>query len=179
MVDSKKLILLSEQGFIMPYAVLALIILSLLGIMLARNASTESIIAGNIKAMKINFYSAEGAAMRAARAIENENDNNLRNNKIIPPGTGEIDFNTSPTASRKDIALTLKNPGVTIPNYNTLAQKSGFEIIPRGVTPGASLDIGTSRRTSHKFSIFGISNAGGKGRKVIEIGYVRMISLSN
>ncbi len=161
----------------MPYAILALVILSLLGIMLTRNSSTESLIAGNVKAMKINFYSAEGAAMKAARAIENENDNNLRSNKIVTTTGGAINFYGGNSTARDTIAKTLKNPQTSIPNYNTLASSSGVEIVPRGVAPGASLDIGTSERTSRKFSIFGVSNAGGKGRKVIEIGYVKTISL--
>lgn len=168
---------LSSDGFIMPYAILALVILSLLGIMLTRNSSTESLIAGNVKAMKINFYSAEGAAMKAARAIENENDNNLRSNKIVTTTGGAINFYGGNSTARDTIAKTLKNPQTSIPNYNTLASSSGVEIVPRGVAPGASLDIGTSERTSRKFSIFGVSNAGGKGRKVIEIGYVKTISL--
>ena len=168
---------LSSDGFIMPYAILALVILSLLGIMLTRNSSTESLIAGNVKAMKINFYSAEGAAMKAARAIENENDNNLRSNKIVTTTGGAINFYGGNSTARDNIAKTLKNPQTSIPNYNTLASSSGVEIVPRGVAPGASLDIGTSERTSRKFSIFGVSNAGGKGRKVIEIGYVKTISL--
>ncbi len=168
---------LSSDGFIMPYAILALVILSLLGIMLTRNSSTESLIAGNVKAMKINFYSAEGAAMKAARAIENENDNNLRSNKIVTTAGGAINFYGGNSTARDTIAKTLKNPQTSIPNYNTLASSSGVEIVPRGVAPGASLDIGTSERTSRKFSIFGVSNAGGKGRKVIEIGYVKTISL--
>jgi len=169
---------LSSDGFIMPYAILALVILSLLGIMLTRNSSTESLIAGNVKAMKINFYSAEGAALKAARAIENENDNNLRSNKIVTTaGGGTINFFGGNSTARDSIAKTLKNPQSSIPNYNTLASSSGVEIVPRGVAPGASLDIGTSERTSRKFSIFGVSNAGGKGRKVIEIGYVKTISL--
>ncbi len=168
---------LSSDGFIMPYAILALVILSLLGIMLTRNSSTESLIAGNVKAMKINFYSAEGAAMKAARAIENENDNNLRSNKIVTTTGGAINFYGGNSTARDTIAKTLKNPQTSIPNYNTLASSSGVEIVPRGVAPGASLDIGTSERTSRKFSIFGVSNAGGKGRKVIEIGYIKTISL--
>ncbi len=177
MIVKKKYHSLSSDGFIMPYAILALVILSLLGIMLTRNSSTESLIAGNVKAMKINFYSAEGAAIKAARAIENENDNNLRNNKIVTTVGGTINFYGGNSTARDSIARTLKNLQNSIPNYNILASKSGVEIVPRGVAPGASLDIGTSERTSRKFSIFGVSNAGGKGRKVIEIGYVKTISL--
>ncbi len=169
---------LSSDGYIMPYAILALVILSLLGIMLTRNSSTESLIAANVKAMKINFYSAEGAAIKAARAIENENANNLRSNKIVTPAGSTINFYGVNSTARDSIAKNLKNPRNPIPNYNTLAPGSGVDILPRGVASGASLDIGTSERTSRKFSIFGVSNAGGKGRKVIEIGYIKTISLT-
>jgi hypothetical protein len=179
--ETTKPVYISENGFIMPYAVFALAILSILGIMATQNSSMENIIAGNIKAMKINFYSAEGVAIEAARAIENESSQNLRNGILQPPDTTEINIITNAdtnSTARVHTAQTLKNPEADIPNYDTLDTHSGFQIVGKGGAEGESLDIGVTESITYKYNIFGVSNAGGTGRKVIEIGYVRTISLT-
>ena len=172
-----RLIPCSQSGLIMPYAVIALVILSILGLMMAQNSMTESTIAGNIKAMKINFYSAEGTAIEAARALENEIDQNLREMKLVLPNTSQITITRDIHISPSNVAKSLINPDNSLPHYNTLLSNSGFQILARGTAEGESLDVGTTERITYKYQIFGASDAGGKGRKIIEVGYKREISL--
>ncbi len=174
----KDLIPKSEDGLIMPYAVIALVILSLLGIMMAKNSTTESLIAGNVKAMKINFYSAEGAAIEAARALENEIDRNLRAMKLVLPDTTQVGITRDTSGSPSVVAGNLVDPDNPLPNYNSLLSHAGFQIVAKGAAEGESLDVGTSERLTYKYQIFGGSDAGGKGRKIIEVGYKREISLT-
>ena len=160
-------VLKNEEGSAIVIALLALALLTVLGISSTGTTTTELNIVRNLGIYNINFYQAESCANEAAYYIETE-ANTLN---LIP------DYSPFAWVNDGDINLTVTEGWVDTGNGANSAASRGagmenawYALIAKGPRKRSSLDVGSSRL--YEFSVYGRSESHG-GSSIVEIGYLR------
>lgn len=164
----------NQDGSAIVFALMALAILTILGVSSINNNIIESQIVRNEQIYHQNFYQAEAAAMEAAQALEN-----VTNIDVLRPGSGS----ELPILVTTDIDLWQMNAGdfqnlVTSMLSGTsgaaassvvVANQAFFSVNAEGIVPGGSLSM-TNTSSIYGFKIYGSSNDN-NGNSFITIGY--------
>jgi hypothetical protein len=171
----------NENGSALILALIILAVLSIIGISAALTSTIESKIVRNEKIYQQNFYFAEASVNEGAQRIELAPDPAIQ----LSPDTTEYNWLNDDTvefssaSSWQDFGLanghaddncdvSVIDPTRTdssIPNPTVF-----FAVVSKGIRPGSSLDLSTSR--VYEFRVFGKSEWQG-GLSIIEIGYLR------
>jgi hypothetical protein len=136
----------NEEGSVIVIALLALAVLSIMGVASINTSTTELRIVRNEQIYQSHFYQAEAAMMEAAQRLASESD---------------ID-ETRPASTTKawlvDSGIDLKDLDTFIANDSTsvLSNESSYSANAQGVVSGASLDV-TSTNNMYGFNIYGYS----------------------
>jgi len=156
----------NEDGSTIVFALLILVVLTILGISSATTSTIEMKIVHNEKIYQRNFYQAESATMEAAERIEIEKDTDQ-----LRPGLTNYVWLKDDTIDMTDMTNWV---GDGLVNDNSspslVSTDSRFATVGRGIAKGSSLDVGAS--TVHVFSVYGLSQSN-NGNVLIEIGYRR------
>jgi Tfp pilus assembly protein PilX len=161
----------NENGSAIVLALIILAVLTVIGISASTTSTVELKIVRNEKIHNQNFYYAEAGVYEGAQRIEQEADPEVQ---LIAATTGydwlndnTIDFSTPANWQDSGPASGDVNdnsdPSVVDPTVSLAANA-------KGVRPGGSLDMGSTRL--YEYSVFGLSQWNG-GRSIIEIGYLR------
>ncbi|OGQ89084.1 MAG: hypothetical protein A3J85_01615 [Desulfobacula sp. RIFOXYA12_FULL_46_16] len=161
----------NENGSAIVLALVILAVLTIIGISASTTSTVELKIVRNEKIHNQNFYYAEAGVYEGAQRIEQESNPEVQ---LIAGTTGydwlndnSIDFSTP--ANWQDLGPASGNvndnsdPAVVDPTASIAANA-------KGVRPGSSLDMGSTRL--YEYSVFGLSQWNG-GRSIIEIGYLK------
>ncbi|MCP4721715.1 MAG: hypothetical protein GY860_19825 [Desulfobacteraceae bacterium] len=153
------LILKNQEGSAIVIALLALAVLSIMGVTSINTTRIELKIVRNEQIYQSHFYQAEAAVMEAAQRLACES--NIA--EIRPDST------TKAWLVKADIDL--ENLDTFIANDSTalLSDEASFSVNAQGVVSGASLDM-TTGTNMYGFSIYGYS-AGNNSSVFIGIGY--------
>ena len=143
-----------EEGSVLIIALLVLAFFTLLGVSTFSMSNMEIRIIGNENTQKQNLYCAEGAAMRGAQGMQ---DNDLR---ATPPAY--LNPINSVTQSKSDIC------GLTNTDFTELPATTAFASVSRGIAPGSSLDMTKTR--VHEYAVYGWCNRN-KNLVMVEVGY--------
>ena len=127
----------NDDGFVLIAAIMALLLLVVLGISSLSTTSIEVQIAGNDKTYKQNFYRAESSIQGTAQQLENALADTLRARTL--PG-----FNLeSALGNAADITAT-SNWTSALSQPGTITGTS-YIMVDKGVTGGGSLDMSASQ----------------------------------
>ncbi len=168
-------ILNNESGSVIIMAIIALALLTVLGLISSRTSSIESQIARNDMVYNRNFYRSEGAMMQGARVLENENDTMVLKGKNVSwlnsEDPNDLDFFSDPTnwitsGTDQNAALSQADP--------TDNGHMFYTVVDRGIADMSSLSL-VGDDALYNYSIYGMyqSNdiAEDRGLIMLEIGY--------
>jgi len=150
----------NEQGFVLIAALMMLMILLVVGIAATTSTTIELQISGNDKLAKQTFYQAEGVVSEAVRIIANDSSSNLEDPTsyswlhLDPVGSGILTLGSGGT-ERTDISSDSfwTNNGSDSLTPTTGNQTLQMTAVFRGIAPGGSLDLGSSR--IHEYDVYG------------------------
>ncbi len=168
----------NENGSAIVLALIILAVLTIIGISATTTSNVELKIVRNERIFQQTFYSAEASVYEGAQRIEQESN---PEQQLIVSTTGydwlndnTIDFSTpanwqdfgpgSANVNDNSDTSVVDNP------LNPNDPSSSFAANAKGVRPGSSLDMGSTRL--YEYSVFGLSQWNG-GRSIIEIGYLK------
>ncbi len=150
----------NEDGYFLIISTMMLLaLITIISVAASNTARTEVQVAGNNLAYQRNLYLAEGAAMQAVDALEN--DPNPRGLPFVDPGLKAINdenFKNEWEANSQAATTGLDSSGKT-------RFRAGYE----GTPPGYSLGVGKPK--VHGFAIYGRTEK--QGATTIKIGYRR------
>ncbi|MCP3940828.1 MAG: hypothetical protein GY710_05020 [Desulfobacteraceae bacterium] len=163
-------IIANEKGSAIVFALLALSILSIIGISSTNTTTTELNIVRNEQIYQTNFYLAESSAYEAALRIENETDPF----ELIPDSSDHnwlnddiIDFSVTDNWNDEGQASADVNDNSDSSQFNANAS---YATVAKGPREGSSLDISSTRL--YEFAVFGRSDEF-NGNVLVEIGYLK------
>jgi len=151
----------NEQGFVLVASLMMLMILLVIGIAATNTTTIELQISGNDKLAKQTFYKAEGVAAEAVRIIANDSSPALEDTVLYPwlyrdPVTAGIlttgAGGTESTDVYSNVTFWAANgapSALPVTGSQELHMMGAF----RGIAPGGSLDLGSSRL--HDYDIYG------------------------
>ncbi len=158
------LILKNEQGSAIVVALLALVLLTIIGVAATQNSITELAIVRNDLLYKDQFFKAEGAAMEAIQWIENAADMTL------------LDTTTTAELSQADINLNTLN--LNDGTWNMSAIDEDQNDFPNIITGYRMVDqtgwVPLNEPITHTYRVYGLHNRTGRinqGQVLIGIGY--------
>ncbi len=156
----------NQQGFVLVASLMMLMILLVIGIAATNTTTIELQISGNDKLAKQTFYQAEGVVAEAVRVIINDVESNSAANLegstpfgwlyLDPAGDGILTTGaggTELTDVYSDAFWGMNGGDSSLPvvGSQVLEMLGAF----RGIAPGGSLDLGSSRL--HDYDIYGRS----------------------
>jgi Tfp pilus assembly protein PilX len=160
----------NEQGFVLVASLMMLMVLMIIGIAATNTTTLELQISGNDKLAKQTFYQAEGVVAEAVRVVGNDS---------VDPSK-DLEDDTLYTWLRLDPAtdgvLTTGSGGTEVADVHADAIWSSSLTLPtaemagafRGIAPGGSLDVETSR--IHLYDLYGRSQQN-NALAIIKVGY--------
>ncbi len=162
----------NQEGSVLVVALILLVLLTVIGISASRNTEIETMIAGNERINKQNFYIAEGAAMRAAQLMENNDFKTTPLSWVMDQQHRNSSGDLLPAASYSDLEDHIHEDENWADefsrSYPDLDGDARYLSISLGVVQGGSLDMSKSK--VYEFEIFGRSDyRGGKG--LVALGY--------
>jgi len=154
----------NEQGFVLIAALMMLLVLMIIGIAATNTTTIELQISGNDKLSKQVFYQAESVVSEAVRIITNDSSSNLEDPNFftwlhLDPGGSSPPILTLGSAGteqadvRNDSFWTTNGAASLLPV--TGSQTLRMAGASRGIAPGGSLDLGSSR--IHLYDVYGRS----------------------
>ena len=162
-------ILNNEKGSAIVIALLALSVLTIIGISSTNISTTELAIVRNEQIYQINFYSAESSAYEAAIRLERENNPS----QLLPGTSGHnwlnddtVDFSIPANWNDLGQASTDPTDNSDVSQFNANAN---YSTVLLGVRGGSSLGIDSTRL--YEYAVFGRS-AINNGTALIEVGYL-------
>lgn len=147
-------LLASQEGSVMIVALAMLMLLTLIGISATTTSMVEIQIAGAKKFFTQHLFLAEGAAMHAIQAMEN--DPNLISNTTY--------VNLEGTVTENDIRNLFE--GKTKQNSSISSSGTGYAAVSEGVI--GSIKMG--QPNLHGYAVYGWHDTP-QGRVIIEVGY--------
>lgn len=167
----------NQEGSAIVFAVMILVLLTIMGLMATNINVTENLIVRNDSIYKRNFYRAEAAANEAALRIENslQNDYNQMISTIAwLTGLNAVDYtdttiwdwlSANPNAAVPEIINTSNNTtlGGALPSDATY-----MAMAFRGVSIGSSLKL-TGATKLYAFTAYGLCQD--QGETLISVGY--------
>jgi len=173
-----------ERGSALIIAILTLLVLSLAGLMAMNTATIETLISGNFKSYKENFYKADASVREMALLIQNTPDDKLINNTLVLLNGN--DFSAITTAGNLfdvESVLAYRQQIVADPfthlSHAEPIYNSKVLVVHGGVASGASMSIGHSHTNSvkHRFFVFShaLGNTNIQRGALIEIGYLKLM----
>lgn len=163
-----------EGSFILFTTLMILLLLTLLGVAMTRNANTEVTIAGNNLAHTISLYQAEGAAIEGAMKIETAPDNDLKqpSNSDYPIW---LTYKDNLTEDLSDVANWDFDGGTddnaAVCEFNPNLQ---FTAVDKGYATGSSIVMGGGAQ-KRAYAIYGLNNTM-TGQVMVEVGYRRKLN---
>jgi Tfp pilus assembly protein PilX len=159
-------VLKNEKGAVIVFALMILLIVTIVGLSSSRTSTTELLIVRNEGVYKQNLYLAEGAAQEAIQRIWNTSRSDpsqlinrspawLNNDTLDMMDFGNWD---SDGVDDDDTSL-----------VSALNEDTSLSVIANGIAAGGSLDV-TAESNIYDFTIYGLSNHN-QGRVLIEIGF--------
>lgn len=159
-----KNVLRNEQGFVLITSLLMLVVLVIIGIAATNTTVFELQVSGNDKMVSQVFYRADAATREAMGHMLIEDLKDAPSwmlsaaNTLLPAGMSlgdEQDAIHADDVWNRDVA-----PADSVLDNSLMSQafpgtQTQMMIVHRGIAPGSSLDLGTSR--IHAFEIYGRS----------------------
>jgi len=150
----------NEQGFVLVASLMMLMILLVIGIAATNTTTIELQISGNDKLAKQTFYQAEGVVAEAVRIVGNDSSPALEETVLYPwlqrdpVGVGILTTGAGGTevADVYGNAIWVASPTLPTAGMAGTADMAGAF---RGIAPGGSLDLGSSRM--HLYDLYGRS----------------------
>jgi hypothetical protein len=158
---SPLVVLRNEDGIMVIFAVMILMLLTIIGIASTNISNTEIQMAGNELTYQQNLYRAEGAAIQAVELLEG-----LADPKTTAPSWLQLVLG-SVTASA---VRTWQFGGSPAPEPSALVDTS-FIVASQGIAPGTSVDMASSK--VHAYAVYGRSAPPRKGASTIQLGYLK------
>ena len=167
-MGNKMQILNNENGSAIVVALILLAVVTIIGVSSSTTSTIELKIVRNEKLHQLHFYQAEAGAYEAAQRISEEIDPE----ELIPVLTTyewlnedivDVDFFDS--SIWVDDGTLNDNSDQSLFNQDTF-----YASIGKGVRPGSSLDLGSTRL--YEFAAFGLSQSN-SGKFLVEIGYLK------
>ena len=159
-------VLKNEDGSAIVFALMILLIVTIIGLSSSQTTTTELQIVHNEGVHKQNLYLAEGAAQEAIQRIWN----------ISRSDAGQLQKKSPAWLNDDTINMTnLDNwdsdgvGGDDTSQVSSLDSDTSFSVVANGIASGGSLDI-TSETNIYDFTIYGLGNRN-DGRVLVEIGY--------
>ncbi len=166
-------ILKNEEGSAIVFALLALAVLTIVGVSSSGISNTELIIVKNELIYQTNFYQAESSANEGAYYIESETNGF----ELLPDSSGYSWMNDGNADNPVDLTVSgswVITGDAATDNAGTSQVKnitnSTYSALANGPRDGSPLDIGSSRL--YEFAVFGKSEEY-NGSAVVEIGYLK------
>ena len=162
----------NEEGSAIVLALLALAILTILGVSSTDTSITELNIVRNEQIYQINFYQAESCANEAALYIEMESD---PTKELTPAYTdfkwiSDINDVNMPDLTKSGNWVDSGNNSNSAVSSVKNIDNSGYATVAKGPRPNTSVKVTTTRL--YEFAIYGKSESL-NGNSVVEIGYLR------
>ena len=139
----------NEQGFVLIASLMMLMVLMVIGIDATNTTTIELQISGNDKLAKQVFYQAEGAVAEAVRIIGNDSSSALEESGATAPYQW---LQRNPVGTGILTGSELNDVHGDAIWGSTTGRMAGAS---RGIAPGGSLDLGSSRM--HLYDIYGRS----------------------
>jgi len=161
----------NENGSVIVLALIILAVLTIIGISASTTSNIELKIVRNERLLQQNFYYAEASVNEGAQRIEQETNPEIQ---LIASTTGydwlkDKTVNYSARANWLDMGAGSGNVNDNC-DISVIAPTASFGANAKGVRPGSSLDMGSTRL--YEYSVFGLSQWNG-GQSIIEIGYLK------
>jgi len=164
----------NEDGFVLIVALLILLVLMILGTAATNTTTIELNIAGNEKVAKVNFYTAESAALEGAQRLINETSETVllpaRNPAPQPSDLVRMSATASSTSAGDRANLDMDGDGSfdLAPSSITVANGIVGEVVTlNGVKSGSSLGMDTSR--VYDYTSYGVAQIN-RGNAIIKVG---------
>ncbi len=153
----------NQKGSAIIFALLILVITTILGISATRMSTVDSQIVRNQAIFKQNIYEAEAAAIETGEQLYN-----IRDKWVLSRHT-MVWLNDSSQAVLVDPANW--DGANSIPFDATFGNNLEVGVVDRGPSRSSDLGIGRGSTREHNYSIFGIKNRGNSGQVMVEIGF--------
>jgi Tfp pilus assembly protein PilX len=164
-----------EGSFVLFTTLMILLLLTLLGVTMTRNASTEVTIAGNNLAHTISLYQAEGAAVEGAMKIEAAPDSDLKQPTNSNYPTWLTYKDNIAAGALADVANWDFDGGLddnaAVCDFNPNLQ---FAAIDKGYATGSSIVMGGGAQ-KRAYAIYGLNDTM-TGQAMVEVGYRRKLN---
>ncbi len=168
----------NENGSAIVLALIILAVLTIIGISASTTSNIELQIVRNERIMQQTFYTAEASVYEGAQRIEQETN---PEKELIANTTAynwlndnTVDFRTPANWQDFGLASVNVNDNCDMSVADNQADPNDpsalFAANYKGVRPGSSLDMGSTRL--YEYSVFGQSRWNG-GLSIIEIGYLK------
>ncbi|MFP4036118.1 MAG: PilX N-terminal domain-containing pilus assembly protein [Desulfobacteraceae bacterium] len=162
----------NQQGSVLVIALILLVLLTVIGISASRNTEIETMIAGNERINKQNFYIAEGSAMRAAQLMENQDFKSSPLSWVMDESNRNSSGDLLPAAAYSDLESHIHEKenwtDAFSQSYSELEGDARYLAVSLGVVRGGSLDM--SKPKVYEFAIFGRSDFR-DGSGLVALGY--------
>lgn len=139
----------SEQGSIILFVMVLILVISIYGIASLKASSSELMISRNHRCYKQNIYRAEAAIMEITRKLDQEEDpeTNLNPNTseydwLADGTTGTVAFNPEQDEWQWDGDGKINSQASELPVFED--GRSGYVVVFEGIAPGASMSMGGS-----------------------------------
>jgi len=166
----------NEEGFILVVCMLIMLVLTVFGTAATRNTTVELKIAGNDKIYVTDLYLAEANAYEAARRLEDEAEENLKDadlNFDDPNIAADGLVKSDEMVSYDALDDTMVEKLLTTTDLGNIAVTSplggAFAAVDKGIAAGGSLAVPNSSQL-HSFDVYGYSSQK-NSRAIIRVGY--------
>jgi hypothetical protein len=161
-------IVANQEGSAIIFALLILVVTTILGVSATRMSVVDSQIVRNEAIYKQNMYEAESAAIEIGQQLYNDRNkwdlsrhnydwlNEVTDVDLIDPNAWDVD----PSGGRN-----------AVPFDATFSGNLEVGVVDRGPSGDTDLGIGAGGTREHRYSLFGIKNRNDNGQIMIEIGY--------
>lgn len=135
-----------ERGFIMVLALLMLVVLSIMGGAAMTVRNTEQQIVTNSEIIKSNFFAVEAVTLEGTTALENTDNDMLRDLDLHPTSLSWLKPNPGAAI---DLDLTRSN---NWPSASIVPQETALKNVNRNITPAGYLSDGTSAKDRIRYA---------------------------